>query len=722
MAFSVVNIGTNSNTSGTTCVIAIPSSVPAGALIVVEVTEKASAGGSVADGVNSGNYSVATQLLANLGADGIAQMFYVEGSAALTSSNSITYTKDAGNAVAMSAFYVTGVATSGALDGSIVGGFGTSVSPNVTSGTPATAGCIFLAYVGNMGTASTFTQDSGWVTPPTAVTSGATASDRTVNGGYLVQTGSAAPETYSVLFANSKTWGALIAAFKPLSGGTQYSQGATSAAVRTGTNLTKATAKTGITSSSPKTGTNLKRAVSKTGIHSAATRASVVLKKLSLFRLHTSASPRIGALKKRMFKALASAVTRASIVTHASVGGSHFFKSVTSAATRAGTHFQHINGKILQARGVRAGSIAKRMFRKFTGASPRLGTDARLFLPLFTDNFTSAAGVDLAQTGEGSSWPWTRASGVTSGTITNTGSGSGKATITSTADAAYLTNNLGMADHYAQSKIYGTMHTANACVRVVDSNNWIGLVYSTAGSINLKKCVAGVETTVASPSYTTFTAGDLWKIQVNGTLVKVFLNGTLTGAAGGYSITDSVFTGVMTAGIVARTTTDTAILSNFQAGHYIPQTFTQALSSAVTRLATFLKLPVKFLTASRVTNASFIKQVQKFFMANASRPASAAVGRFKKIRTSVVLHTSTVAHVRAVAFFSAVTRMASNVRLLSKILKARVAWKGRPTAVTTLVTPWIKNAAGGAVWVAETVATAVWTKVASASAIWNRTR
>lgn len=214
---SVTNIGTNSNSAGATVAITVPvGGVPSGALICFAVDENSgAAGGSVAD--TSGNtYNLVSTVGLNndIASNGFGRFYYVQNATALSSGNSITWTKQvSGNQASVSAFYATGVATASALDASVTAtAFGSSTTPTVTSGTPGQAGELFVGALWSKA-GGTFTQDSGnsWAIPFNQ--GGATAATQ-VNGGNQVNAGSGT-KTFAPTLSSSVPWSTGVWGFKP---------------------------------------------------------------------------------------------------------------------------------------------------------------------------------------------------------------------------------------------------------------------------------------------------------------------------------------------------------------------------------------------------------------------------------------------------------------------------------------------------------------------------
>lgn len=217
MAISVTNIGIyNANSLATTATITIPvGGVPSGSLIVLAASELAAyvAGGSAADTNNTPYSSIAHVSYATT----FFQQFYFQNAAALVSGNTITYTKQSPIQTLLSAFYATGIATSGVLDTAVTA----SGTTTVTSGTPSIAGELFVALAGVhaiTSTGGTYVQDTGngWSAPySTSNASYGPTSKNLIGGGNQVNSGTGtktfAP-TGLVAFQGMQVIG-----FKPLS-------------------------------------------------------------------------------------------------------------------------------------------------------------------------------------------------------------------------------------------------------------------------------------------------------------------------------------------------------------------------------------------------------------------------------------------------------------------------------------------------------------------------
>jgi hypothetical protein len=210
---ATVALGTAASTTGAACAISNVDAPP-GATIVVLVNEGSGptpgGTGAVADGINSGNYQLASSVPFN--GDWIGCVFYFANSAALSNAT-ITYTKKiTGNFVAMSAFYVTGLAAGSVLDAAVTAtATGNSNAASVTSGLPSAPyelilGAAFFAA----GASVTFTQVSGF-TAPVGVSQ--IAGSEGVGCGILIDAAQVA-ETYAPTFSIVEPWGAIVVGFK----------------------------------------------------------------------------------------------------------------------------------------------------------------------------------------------------------------------------------------------------------------------------------------------------------------------------------------------------------------------------------------------------------------------------------------------------------------------------------------------------------------------------
>jgi hypothetical protein len=225
MAISVTNIGTGfSNATATTAAITVPAGgIPAGALIVVAVTENATiaAGGSIADSSGTNSYSQITS--AANATQGFGAIWYAANVAALVSGNTITYTRASSLLdCSISAFYATGILTTSPVDTGVTASAGpaSSSSPSITSGIPAVSGELFVAMVSNNSVVSnvnvTFTQDTthGWAVPFTESIATGASSYAMLDGGNQVNAGSSA-KIFNPTLSGAKSVAIMVVGFKP---------------------------------------------------------------------------------------------------------------------------------------------------------------------------------------------------------------------------------------------------------------------------------------------------------------------------------------------------------------------------------------------------------------------------------------------------------------------------------------------------------------------------
>ncbi len=233
MAIAVTTIGTAIDNvgSGATLAITVPGGgVPSGALIVVAAGEgllaSYSTGGSMTD--TAGNtYTQITHT--NIPVGDFAEVFYAKNVTALSSGNSITFTKQtSGDEAVLSAFYATGIDTSGPLDTAVTAtATGTSSTPSVTSGTPAIAGELFVACLISQSNTQTYTQDSGngWAAPfDTNGFDGTNLGSNVVwvAGGNQVNSGTGT-KTFAPTMSILARWAAIVVGFKAAASNTGIS-------------------------------------------------------------------------------------------------------------------------------------------------------------------------------------------------------------------------------------------------------------------------------------------------------------------------------------------------------------------------------------------------------------------------------------------------------------------------------------------------------------------
>lgn len=224
MAISVTTIGTaiDAAGSGATLAVTVPGGgVPSGALIFVGCGEgnnaTYSAGGSVAD-TSSNTYTEISH--SNTSTTDFGQTFYAKNATALSSGDSITFTKQtSGDRAAVSTFYATGIDTSAPLDTAVTAtANGTSTTPSVTSGTPSVSGELFVGFLLEQQNTQLFTQDTGngWATPPdeTGFTTSNLGSDHVcIGGGNQVNSGTGT-KTFAPTTSFTARWAIFVCGFK----------------------------------------------------------------------------------------------------------------------------------------------------------------------------------------------------------------------------------------------------------------------------------------------------------------------------------------------------------------------------------------------------------------------------------------------------------------------------------------------------------------------------
>lgn len=230
MAIAVTTIGTAIDNvgAGATLAVVVPAGgAPAGALIVVAVGEGSlatySTGGSMADAALNTYAQIANAAL-NAGGQGFGVMFYAKNIAALLATNTIVFTKQTLNDCAVaSAFYATGIDTTGPLDTAVTAtASGVSSTPSVTSGTPAASGELFAACLIAQSNSQTYSQDTthSWAAPfDTNGYDGTNLGSSIVwaAGGNQINAGTGT-KIFAPTMSNLARWGAIVAGFKAAAG------------------------------------------------------------------------------------------------------------------------------------------------------------------------------------------------------------------------------------------------------------------------------------------------------------------------------------------------------------------------------------------------------------------------------------------------------------------------------------------------------------------------
>lgn len=205
------NFGTATGSAGGG--VAVTGTAPSGVLIIVAVAENVSAtAGSVSD--SAGNtYGVPISSSVIPGSGGIVMLFRAFNINALTG-GTVTYTKaTSGRDTVMSVFYVSGAQTSSDpldLVTTPVTSASSGTTITITSGTPAQAGEMFVGVLGQHGSPLTYSQASGFATPPN---SPGISSQIEVDGGNLINAGTGAV-TFTPGLSAAKAVAALLVSFK----------------------------------------------------------------------------------------------------------------------------------------------------------------------------------------------------------------------------------------------------------------------------------------------------------------------------------------------------------------------------------------------------------------------------------------------------------------------------------------------------------------------------
>jgi hypothetical protein len=213
--FTVTDHSKNSTVSGGTTSINPVSNIPAGSLIVVQVNEATSQGGSPGTLSDSaGNVYVLANHKSpnNVATNGCASVWYVLSCKALTALQTITYSKHSNGVAAvicaMSATYIGTLS----LDQNVTPTSGSGTSPSIISGVPANAGELWFGLLGidNRVATDTFTQPTGWTVGPDSISSSGSTTGQ--GGGYIVSTDSAA-KVYNPIIS-SRAWAAFLISFQ----------------------------------------------------------------------------------------------------------------------------------------------------------------------------------------------------------------------------------------------------------------------------------------------------------------------------------------------------------------------------------------------------------------------------------------------------------------------------------------------------------------------------
>ena len=212
-ALAITSIGTASAAaaSGTFSITVPAGGVPAGAAIIVCI-HVGFGTRSVAD--TAGNtYTEESSASAITPLSTIGSVFTKYNCAALVSGNTITVTKDTGNAGAASAFYITGGIT-GVLTETVFANVdqNNATSTNISANIGSSTAKVWLGIVASDApTADTFTQPGGWATPPVRISSNTGSPVVCIAGSTQIAGGST--KTYNPSWSASRNYGSCLVAF-----------------------------------------------------------------------------------------------------------------------------------------------------------------------------------------------------------------------------------------------------------------------------------------------------------------------------------------------------------------------------------------------------------------------------------------------------------------------------------------------------------------------------
>ncbi len=214
------DLGTGqSKVSGTTLTITTLAAIPAGALVVVCITNdigSLNTISSISDGTNTG-YKSSGGLENIVAASLTHEIWYMENAVAVSSSATITINMSTSTAKSAAAFYCTGIAASSSLDGFPVStpasGSGTAVSIATGAATSQANELIVVSFGLARVIGDTFTITSAHTAPPTrvATTGNPATSNRMTEGGSQVVS-STGTQTFTATIT-SAAWAGAIACF-----------------------------------------------------------------------------------------------------------------------------------------------------------------------------------------------------------------------------------------------------------------------------------------------------------------------------------------------------------------------------------------------------------------------------------------------------------------------------------------------------------------------------
>lgn len=201
------DLGGAASSGSTTSTISMTTmaAIPAGATVIVGVTERTTAAaGSVSDGTNT--YSLITSVAAF--STFSVRLYYAYNVAGLSSGSAITYTGASSTAHGIVAMMATGLSPGDPLDTAVTA----SATSSVTSGSPGRPGTLLVAIAGtssNTKNGSASDATNGWTA--TTYVGSSTSFYAEIGGGYQF---AGTAKTFAPA-APFTTWGLVVAGFKP---------------------------------------------------------------------------------------------------------------------------------------------------------------------------------------------------------------------------------------------------------------------------------------------------------------------------------------------------------------------------------------------------------------------------------------------------------------------------------------------------------------------------
>lgn len=210
----VIDLGTASGGNGASSakVTIGAGGVPSGSTIVVAVTPTNPAGGGLVTDSAGNTYTQLNRVFFDSGVLLVAT-YACQNCNALVAGNIITFNCSAGNSIMSALAIKTSQATSLDLNTSPTNtGASKVTNPSITSGTPSQAGEVFVGVIGfvTVSPTSTLIQAAGWTTPPDFAT---TAFTQSQGGGWKINPGTTA-QTYNPTLSANNFAGMMLFSFK----------------------------------------------------------------------------------------------------------------------------------------------------------------------------------------------------------------------------------------------------------------------------------------------------------------------------------------------------------------------------------------------------------------------------------------------------------------------------------------------------------------------------